>query len=90
MILSDEKNLYIKHEIMSKLIDTLGFEDIGLYLTIKSLEFDNPNGIEEIKILESSSDGIESNREVLERLIEKGYVKRTKEGTIKTINRQIE
>lgn len=90
MILSDEKNLYIEHGTMPKIIKAIGIEGSGLYLTIKALEFDNPNGIEEIKILESSSDGIEKNKEVLERLIKKGYVERIKEGIIKAINKQFE
>lgn len=88
MILSDEKNLYIKNETMPKIIRTVGIEGAGLYLTIKSLEFDNPNGIEEIKILESSSDEIEKGKEILESLMEKGYVERIKEGIIKVTNKQ--
>ncbi len=87
MIFSDEKNLYIKKGLVPKMIKTIGFEEVGLYLTIRSFEFDNPNGVDEIEILESSSDGVESNKKVLESLIKKGYAERTKEG-IKTTNKQ--
>jgi hypothetical protein len=89
MIFSDEANLYIKNGLIPIMIKAIGFEEVGLYLTIRSFEFDNPNGVEEIKIFESSSDGIAKTKEVLEGLIEKGYAERTEE-RIKTTNKQFE
>lgn len=89
MIFSDEKNSYIKNDLIPKMIKAIGLEEVGLYLTIRSFEFFTPNGVEEIKILESTSDGVANNKEVLESLIKKGYAERTKEG-IKTTNKQFE
>lgn len=89
MIFSDEKNLYFKNSLIPKMIKSIGYEEVVLYLTIKSFEFFTPSGVEEIKILESSPDGVFKNKEVLESLIKNGYVERTKKG-IKTTNKQFE
>lgn len=89
MTFSDEKNSYIKNGLIPKMIKAIGLEEVRLYLTIRSFEFFTPNGAEEIKILESSPHEIAKNKEVLESLIKKGYVKKTKKG-IRTTNKQFE
>lgn len=89
MILSDENNLYVKYGTIDKLIRDIGSGSSGLFLTFKAFEFDNKDGVEEIKLLESSSDGIKSNKIYLEKLINKGYLKRNDKGLIVSTNKQI-
>lgn len=89
MILSDKNNLYIKPGTIEKLARDIGLEGAGLFLTYKSFEFENPAGVEEMKLLKSSSDGVESNRIYLEKLIDKGYLKRNDKGLIISTNKQI-
>ncbi|EHJ01206.1 hypothetical protein CDLVIII_4704 [Clostridium sp. DL-VIII] len=71
------------------MIKAIGLEEVELYLTIRSLEFFTPNEVKEIKILEPNLNGVLKNKEVLESLIKKGYVERTKRG-IKATNKQFE
>lgn len=83
MILSDKDNLFIEHGAVEKMIKSVGIGGAGLYITIKASEYDNPDGVKEIKILGSSSDGIKVNKFHLEKLIKEGFVERTEEGLIK-------
>jgi len=89
MILSGENNLYIKHGVIEKIIKDVGAGSAGLFLTFKAFEFENNDGVEEFKLLESSSDGIKSNKAHLEKLINKGYLKRNDKGLIISTNKQI-
>ncbi|AVQ47644.1 hypothetical protein [Clostridium botulinum] len=86
MIFSDEKNLYIKHGFMDKMLKILDASEVGMYLTIRSFEFETPEGVEMIEILKSSSDGFDENKKILERLIKKGYAEKL-ETRIKTTNK---
>lgn len=89
MILSDENNLYIKHGTIEKLIKDIGIEGSGLYLTFKAFESEHKDGVEEIKLLKSSADGIKDNKTHLERLINKGYLKKNDKGLIISTNKEI-
>ena len=77
MIYADKEKLYVERGDMQKMLETLNLGEVGLYLTIKSLSIDNPDGIDEIKILESSpADGVDGTRKLLKGLFKKDYIQR--------------
>ena len=89
MILSDKDNLYMKHGTVEKLTEKLGLLNSGMYLTFKAFEYDHPGGVEEVKLFNCSSDGTKRNKEVLEDLISKGYLKRNNKGLIISTNKEL-
>ena len=89
MIFIDKENLHIERRDIPKMLEILTLGEIGLYLTIKSFEVDSPDGIDEIKILNLSSDGTEETSKLLEGLIKKDYVQRLK-NVIKVTPRELQ
>ena len=89
MILSDKDNLYMKHGTAEKLIQKLGLLNSAMYLTFKAFEYDYPGGIEEVKLLNCSSDGIKKSKMALEDLISQGYLKRNDKGLIVSTNKEL-
>jgi hypothetical protein len=76
MIISDKNNLYYRPGTLEKLTRELGLEGAGMYLTYKAFAYDNPNGVEEMILVKSSSDGVEANKTYINKLIEKGYLRK--------------
>lgn len=83
-MLSDKNKIYFKKENMEKLFKSLKIEEVGLYMTIRSFDYEKPDGIEKTCILNSSADEHSDIMEILNSLERKGFIN-ISEGKIKVI-----
>ena len=71
-IFSDEKNTHIHKDLMPKLVKKIGTEGTKIIITIVA----NGGIMKEQSLLESSSDGIEHNRKLVNEVVKSGLIKR--------------
>lgn len=71
-IFTDEKNTNIHKDLMPRLIKKIGTEGTMIVITIVA----NGGVMNEQSLLESSSDGIEHNRKIVDMVLKAGFIQR--------------